>query len=335
MVIGSPLLDGSVPTFPDGPQLTLGTPEEARAAVDSLYSEGFDFLKPYSLLLPETYRALVERADELGIPVAGEVPVTVSAWEVAERGQRTIEHLTGIEFAASAREDDLRTAYLDRLRALNADPSAETGFDIWHRAEWEPFESLDPERLDRLMAHLVEHDTWVVPTLIVQRMLSQFEDPRYAEDPNLRYIDPWSRDLEALADEFDPDRRLRPLHDQRVSVMGELDAAGVGILAGSDTPGGFTLHRELELFVEGGLTPAAALRTATLNPARFLGREDELGSVSAGRIADLVLLRANPLQDIRALREIEAVVFQGHLLDRARLDGMLAQLEFDAANWPE
>ena len=118
-----------------------------------------------------------------------------------------------------------------------ADPSAETGFDIWHRAEWEPFESLDPERLDRLMAHLVEHDTWVVPTLIVQRMLSHFEDPRYAEDPNLRYIDPWSRDLEALADEFDPDRRLRPLHDQRVSVMGELDAAGVGILAGADTPG--------------------------------------------------------------------------------------------------
>ena len=337
MVVGSPLLDGGVPTFPDGAQLTLGTPEEARAAVDSLHADGFDFLKPYSLLLPETYRALVERARELDMPVSGELPVTVSAWEAAEAGQRTIEHLTGVEFAASSREDPLRTAYLERLRALNADPSpsADDAFDIWHRSEWEPFGSLDPGKLDRLYPHLVEHDTWVVPTLIVQRMLSHFDDPRYAEDPNLRYVDPWSRDLEALADEFDPSRRLRPLHDHRVEMMRDLQRAGVGILAGTDTPGGFDVANELELFVEGGLTPLEALRTATLNPARFLGREDDLGSVAPDRIADVILLRRNPLEDIRALRELEAVVFQGHLLDRAHLDRILEELESDAANWPE
>lgn len=336
MVVGSPLLDGGVPTFPDGPHLTLGTPGEARAAVDSLHALGFDFLKPYSLLLPETYRALVARADELGMPVAGEVPVTVSAWEAAERGQRTIEHLTGVEFAASSREEELRTVYLDRLRALNADPSpsSDEAFDLWHRSEWEPFESLDREKLDSLLSHLVEHDTWVVPTLIVQQMLSHFDDPRYAEDPYLRYIDPWSRDLEALADEFDPSRRLRPLHDHRVGMMAELKDAGVGILAGTDTPGGFSLLKELELYVEGGLTPLEALRTATLGPARFLGREDELGAVAPGRIADLVLLRADPLEDIRALDALEAVVFQGHLLDRGHLDRILAQLEADAGDWP-
>ena len=84
-----------------------------------------------------------------------------------------------------------------------------------------------------------------------------------------------------------------------------------------------------------GLTPLDALRTATLNPARYLGREDELGTLAPGRIADLVLLRGDPLRDIRNVRAIEAVVFQGHVLDRAMLDAILAQLAVDADAWPE
>ena len=337
MVVGSPLLDGGVPTFPEGSQILVGGPGEARAVVDSLHAAGFDFLKPYCLLLPETYRALVERAGELGMPVSGELPVTVSAWEAVERGQRTIEHLTGMEFAASAREESLREAYLARLRALNAaeSPSPDTAFDIWHRSEWEPFESLDPDKERRLFRHLADHGTWVVPTLVVQRMISHADDPEVAGDPDFRYIDPWSRDLEALRDQFDPDRRLRPVHDHRLQIVDDLQAAGVGILAGSDTPGGFTLLEELELFVAGGLTPLEALRTATVNPARYLGREDELGTIAPGRYADLVLLRGDPLRDIGNVRAIETVVFQGHVLDRARLDRMLAQLEVDAEEWPE
>jgi imidazolonepropionase-like amidohydrolase len=337
MVVGSPLLDGGVPTFPEGAHILIDGPEEARAVVDSLHAAGFDFLKPYSLLLPETYRALVERARELGMPVSGELPVTVSAWEAAERGQRTVEHLTGLEFAASTREEELRAEYLARLRALNADPtpSADEAFDIWHRSEWEPFESLDPRKEVRLFRHLADHDTWVVPTLVVQRMISHADDPAVADDPDFRYIDPWSRDLEALRDDFDPQRRLRAVHDHRLRIIDDLHDAGVGIMAGSDTPGGFTLLEELELFVASGLTPLEALRTATLNPARYLGREDELGTIAPGRIADVVLLRGDPLRDIGNVRAIETVIFQGHVLDRAELDRMLAQLEVDAANWPE
>ncbi|MBD3617107.1 MAG: amidohydrolase family protein [Gracilimonas sp.] len=328
MVIGSPLLDGPIPIFPDAAVMRIDGPERARNVVTKLHSQGFDFLKPYSLLSAESYRALHERARELEMEVAGEIPISVSLWEAAELGQRSVEHLTGVEFACSNREEELRAHYVSRLRDLNTDPSSEGALDIWNRSEWEPFESLDPERCRKLYGHLAAHGTWVVPTLIIQKMISHANDPRWANNPNFRYT--WPMDLEALADEFDPERRLRPLHDYRMSVINELHDAGVGVLAGSDVSGGFTLHQELEIFVESGMTPLDALRTATINPARYLGRENDLGSITPGKIADLVLLNKNPLDDIRNTQSIEAVVFRGHLLDRPNLDRILRQLEVEA-----
>lgn len=335
MVVGSPLLDGPHPVWPDAAVISIDGPETAREVVTELHAQGFDFLKPYNLLSAESYRALHERARELGMEVAGEIPISVSLWEAAELGQRTVEHLTGVELACSNREEELRERYMARIRDLNADPSSEDPVDIWYQSEWEPLKSIDPTRCAALFAHLAAHDTWVVPTLVIQRMISYYDDPRLVNDPNFRYIDPSSRDLEAAADRFNPERRLRSLYDYRASVIDELHDAGVGILAGSDTPGGFTLHQELEIFVEGGLSPLDALRTATIDPARYLGREDELGSIAQGKIADLVLLRKNPLEDIHNTQAIEAVVFQGHLLERHRLDRMLEQLAVDAENWPE
>lgn len=328
MVVGSPLLDGPHPLFPEAAVIAIEGTEHAAHVVTELHSQGFDFLKPYSLLPAESYRALHERARELGMDVAGEVPIGISLWEAAKLGQRTVEHLTGVEFACSRREEELRAHYVSRLRSFNADTSSEDALDIWNRSEWEPFESLDPERCSKLYAHLVEHGTWVVPTLIIQKMISHTDDSLLANNPNLRYT--WPIDLEDMADELDPERRLRPIHDYRMHIIDELFNAGVGILAGSDIPGGYTLHQELELFVESGLTPLQALRTATINPTRFLGRDHEFGSIAQGMIADLVLLNENPLNDIRNTQRIEAVIFQGHLLDRPHLDRILQQLEMDA-----
>ena len=108
--------------------------------------------------------------------------------------------------------------------------------------------------------------------------------------------------------------------------------AGVQILAGTDTPNpfcypGLSLHDELALLVEAGLTPLEALQAATLKPARYLGMEKTLGTIEAGKAADLVLLEANPLEDIRNTKKIAAVVVRGKLLDRRALDGMLAEVE--------
>jgi hypothetical protein len=335
MVVGSPLLDGAYPTWPDAAVIAIDGPQTARDWVTRLHAQGFDFLKTYNLLSAESYRALHERAKELRMEVSGEIPISVSLWEAAELGHRTIEHLTGVEFACSNKEDELRAAYVSRIESRNADPESDDAKEIWNRSEWEPFESIDPERCIELYRFLAEQGAWVVPTLQIQYMISHGEQPEIENNPNLKYLSKWDRDIEAIANEFDPEHQLRPVHDYRMTVIGDLHRAGVPILAGSDLAGGFYLHEELQRFVEGGLTPVEALRTATTEPAKYLGRSDELGSIGPGKIADVVLLRANPLEDIRNTQEIEMVIFKGQALERSKLDEMLNQLEDDARNWPE
>jgi len=115
----------------------------------------------------------------------------------------------------------------------------------------------------------------------------------------------------------------------RLTVVGMMNKAGVPMMAGTDLANpfiysGFSLHDELALFVEAGLTPGEALKTATYNPAKFLGMLDRLGTVEKGKIADLVLVDANPLEDIRNTQKIRAVVMNGRYLDRPALDKMLA-----------
>jgi adenine deaminase len=117
-----------------------------------------------------------------------------------------------------------------------------------------------------------------------------------------------------------------------LEVVGTMQLAGVEIRAGTDTLNpyclpGFSLHDELDLLVQAGVTPMQALQAATLNPARFLGREKDLGTVATGKLADLVLLDANPLKDIGNTRKISAVVFGGKYFSRASLDEMLARIE--------
>ena len=114
-----------------------------------------------------------------------------------------------------------------------------------------------------------------------------------------------------------------------------MQKAGVGILAGSDEQGGFWLHDELQIFVDAGLTTLEALQTATINPAKYLGREDELGTISPGKFADIVLLNANPLEDIRNTLDIDSVILKGRVYDRRTLDNMLLQVEADARAWEQ
>lgn len=118
---------------------------------------------------------------------------------------------------------------------------------------------------------------------------------------------------------------MKKAFNAELAIVGEMQRAGVQILAGTDGPR-LLVSEELELLVRAGLSPLDALRTATLNPAVFLGRTAELGSVEAGKLADLVLLTANPLNNIRAVREIDSVVFNGRYLSRAQIDALLADL---------
>ncbi len=140
----------------------------------------------------------------------------------------------------------------------------------------------------------------------------------------------WHREAERRLSA--PPATLAEAHTRwAVAMVPRLYAAGVPIMAGTDTPiglltPGFSLHEELRMLVEAGMPPAAVLVAATRRPAEFLGREDDLGTIEPGRLADLVLLAANPLTDIRNTRSIEAVMRGGRLFDRAALDALAAAL---------
>lgn len=197
--------------------------------------------------------------------------------------------------------------------------------------------------LKELAEVLRENGTWQAPTLAMNGRIV-LVDALLAGDV-LRYLPPEERRAwSAVAAEAQRmERPVRAVHRAALEtlfrIVDVLHDAGVGFLAGTDCDvdllaPGFAFHQELELLVRAGLTPLEALQTATLNAARYLGREAEMGTVEEGRMADLVLLDANPLEDIRNTRRIEAVVLDGRLLDREELDRILEGVETHAAGSP-
>ncbi len=126
MFVGSPLLDGPNPILADAGVISIDGPDSAAAVTKRLHAQGFDFLKTYNFLSPESYSAIHKTARDLGMEVSGEIPISVSLWEAVILGHRTVEHLTGVEFACSSREEELRAGYVARINALNADPSSDS-----------------------------------------------------------------------------------------------------------------------------------------------------------------------------------------------------------------
>jgi hypothetical protein len=199
----------------------------------------------------------------------------------------------------------------------------------------------DQQRCDSLAKLLAQKQTWQVPTLAWQRGGTFLDQRDMKHQPLDKYVPAYWRDVtwRRFTDEMMPDLLRDPLALRReyfarnLQIVGALHHSGVPFMAGTDAaPGvyimpGFSLHDELANFVEAGFTPMESLQTATSNPAKFLGLESSFGSVDTGKIADLMLLSANPLDDIRNTQKINAVVANGRLFDRAELDRILAQVE--------
>jgi imidazolonepropionase-like amidohydrolase len=312
LVVSGPYLEGGdVPI----PHILTRNAAEARAAVDSLARLGVDFVKVHGQLTPDTYFAAARAARARGLPLAGHVPRGVSAREASDSGQRSLEHLINIPIPCTAAES---LALRPRIplhsflgRCSSEDQSA-------------------------LYARFVANETWIVPTFLAaveiavlpERTVPGDSLARYLPDTLRRFVAQilqLPRDVPAGADSVG-----RALLAKRLALVGAMHRAGVRLLAGTDaplrnSPPGFGLHDELEALVRAGLSPFAALRAATLEPARYLGALDSLGTIAPGRLADLVLLDASPLDDIRNTRRIAVVMANGRLFDgvarRALLEG--------------
>lgn len=326
MTIASPLLDGVPSLWSDVPgasALAVGTPEQARRAVRESAEAGADFIKVYSRLTPQAYRAILDEARRYDLTVAGHRSDHLPFVEQIESGQRSFEHLFGLWPAASSDLDRLEAA----LARIETSPEFHLGDWLRQvgRLEGRAVAAFDRAAAAKVFERLVAADVAYTPTLVVHSVIDRPESFRL-DDERMQYLVPGTPEswdflrthLYCGGGRSSEDAAQREtLPDWRRAIVAAMDEAGVRLLAGTDSVGpglfpGFSLHSELEELVAAGLSPMRALQTATLEPARFLGRERWAGTVEAGRVADLVILDADPLADIRNTRSIHAVVVDGH-----------------------
>lgn len=325
-----PLLDGERVVY-DGvgrPEIGTSNPsaDAARANVARLAEAGADFIKIYELVSPEVFEALVAAAEEHDFPVAAHVPLAMRARLVAPR-VGSMEHLRNVELDCAAGPDRL----LD-VRRAELTAGDEAGADL--RARLHTLQRLpaiaayDAAECDQVLAAMTS--TIQVPTLRLNAFALR---PPFARDDwyaALAAAPPalgasWRAAGEAWR--ASPTQQDTTFAAWSLRLVGWMNERGVPVGAGTDTPinyslPGYALHSELEMLVRAGLSPLEAIGAATLRPAEFFGLEDEMGTIAPGRRADLVLLDANPLEDISGTRRIAAVVSRGRLLDASALQSL-------------
>lgn len=322
------IVDGPKPINPTV-SLAVDDAAGARAAVRQLKEEGADFIKVYSVLSRDAFFAVAEEAKKQGIPFAGHVPASVTAAEASRAGQISMEHMFGVVEGCSTEEDDLRKRTL----------STGTGIALI-RSRADSAEGYSSEKAKTLFQLLAKNLTYQVPSIVNQYAGAHRDVPVPDSDPRWKYIPAAMRDrwkassdgpmIRAFTEEGYA--KLKRFIEWELKLVGDMHRAGVRFMTGTDTPvafmfPGFTVHDELAFFVRAGMTPAEALQTATIHPARFLQMDQTLGTVEKGKVADLVLLSANPLTDIANTLKIDAVIANGRYLDRAALDKVLADVE--------
>lgn len=275
------------PTTRYAAAIKVATADEARAAVRMLKARGVDLIKTQTLIPREAYFALADESKRIGIPFEGHVPREMTAMESVRAGQRSFEHMIGVTDTATS-----------------------------------------------LIAELARQRVWQCPTVI--NSVGTASD--FLNDPGLPFwlrsnVESWrAAALTRLEVSDSAARAAQERSTRRLALIKKLHDAKVPFLAGTDAPAGYdlvpgySLHRELALFVRAGLTPLEALQTATLNPAIYFGRTAEWGTVAEGKVADLVLLSGNPLIDISNTSGIRGVVSDGRYYSQRELDRMRLRL---------
>lgn len=314
-----PLLDGAFVVYDGDGRPEIGTanpsPQAARANVASLAAAGVDFIKIYEMVTPEVFDALVAAGNEHGLPIAMHVPLSLQAGQTASR-VRSMEHLRNVEMDCAANAGELLETRRRILAEHREGPGAELRSRLHGLQRLPAVAAYDAGRCDEVLASM--RNTIQVPTLRLNALAVQgpFDRPD------------WSEALDRLPAEVATnwraatERRLAAgagnttFGEWSLALIGWMHERGVPIGAGTDTPisfaaPGHSLHDELDMLVRAGLSPVEALRSATVRPAEFFGLEGQMGQVAEGYRADLVLLGANPLEDISHSRRIEGVVSRG------------------------
>lgn len=294
-----PILDDAPGEWPF--RTRVKTAEDGRAAVKLLKRRGVDLIKVHDHTPHEAFFAIADESRRQSLPLAGHIPLGLTAEQVVEAGQRDIEHLS-------------------------------------NNSLWRPCsggQKYSPEKCRRFFEMLAQKGVWSTPTLAAMSELAIIGTPASAVSADhLAYAYKSLRAMWAANQSISSPNAaqvFKATASVAAVVTKDMANAGVVTLTGCDTMiAGFCVHDELAAMVRGGMTPLAALQTAIINPARYFGIQSITGKVTTGYRADLVLLDANPLADISNVGRIRAVVVAGRFLDRAELDTTLAQVKLAA-----
>lgn len=328
MITAGPIVDGDPPVWDRS--AVVGTTDAARETVATQIEAGYDFIKVYSRLEPEPFFATIQAAKAAGVRVGGHVPRSVSLYEAVSGGMEFIEHLTGFIPALQGEDSEwLRLSSAERVALDHAEVI---------RLQVEGF---DPARLEVVAGWMQEHGVWNIPTFVVIERLAasaEHKEGWLAHHSQMRWVpqrtrDSWDPSNDFRLQNLTPEqlairRRSAALHKPIVKALHD---AGCELMLGTDTPNpfvfrGYSVHEELQRFVSAGLTPFEALRTATVNAARFLDLESSIGRIAPDLEADLLLLEASPLESIENTQRIVGVMTRGRWLDREELDRLLEEL---------
>lgn len=338
VMIAGPLLDG-MPNVYDGstpqrPPLSVGLPtvEAAAKKVNELDSLGVDLLKAYEMLTPEQFTLIANMAKEKGLKVTGHVPLSMDVISASNAGLNSMEHMRNLELACASNSDELLQ---QRQRLLEAEKDSAGGVlrSKIHELQRETaVKNYDDSKADEVLAVLAKNETWQIPTLALSTFPTNRHFERQSWQESITFLPEtiakqWSKSAASLK-EMPVTPFRREYSDWSLNMVKKIHRTKIEIMAGTDCPialltPGESLHEELSVLVQAGLTPLEALKTATINPAKYFNIEDELGLVQEGMWADLIVLDANPIENIANTKTIRAVIKNGKYFDKRQLDEIL------------
>jgi imidazolonepropionase-like amidohydrolase len=334
-----------------------GSAEDVLAEIGKQKNEGADFIK-VGLVTPAVFFAAMADAKRVSLPILGHLQEGVDAAAASRAGFRSVEHLgpgdtiwigcstaeaelradaarNPLEFPWFAKLPFMESVLKGQLRKRLMNPAAFANPADIARLQ-RAFDTYSAEKCRALAGVFVANDTWQVPTLVRLRSQELAELPEYSTNPDLRYVAPdLVRDWREVAEKFrqQPEATrttLRSAYDHQLALARLFDDTGVQMMTGTDNGGwevpGQSLHQEFDELAHAGLSPLRVLQMTTLNPARFLGRTETMGTVAAGKRADLVLLDANPLESVQNMHRISGVVRAGFFYSRTDLDALLRRV---------
>ena len=328
LFFSGPLIDGNPRVYKGGepgfPELSIEVNEstDLEALVDELIKEGVSFLKTYEMLSPGTFIKLLGIAKQKNLRVTSHIPLSMDLIDAVDAGLGGMQHIRNLDLACAENADEILAQRQELLKNLDLLPGSALRAKIHQSQRYAALGNIDENRCNKIIKYLETNNVFQTPTLTINTVGSKrfFADSKWQDTYKFlpREVQKsWLNDSVNLSKQ-PVNKNNKMFEEWSMKIVGLFNKHGVKIIAGTDTPigfltPGFSLHKELELLVEAGLTPQQALRSATITPAEFFNLENEMGSIETGKYADLVILNSSPLKDIKNTQDIYKVILKGRI----------------------